>query len=263
MAQEIGWTEKVAKEWRSYKSPSRPSLSEAKIYESHIRKLPKNSKILILGSTPELRDLAAKYRMDVTVIDWSEEIYRALGLIMKKKGYPETFHKHDWRGMKFDDKFDMVIGDCATTVVPFKDLEVVLQNIATNLKPDGIAMQRIWVRYKGQQYTLKSIVRAFKNKGRMYWYTRMLFPVFLHYYDAESESLSGQRLYECLKKDESKLPKNLVDLFALVQNHKTPNNVLLRNDMESLLKKYFEIVRIEHGRDIFRNNALIYVLRKK
>ncbi len=262
MAQEIGWTEKVSKEWKKYRPPSRPSLSEVKCYENYFRRV-KGKTVLILGSTPELRDLAAKYKMDVTVVDWSEEIFHALKTLMKKRGYPEIFHKHDWRTMKLDAQFDMIAGDCATTVVPFKDLEAVLQNIATNLKPDGIAVQRIWVRHKGQQYTLKSIARAFRKKGCIHWYTCMLFPVFLHYYDVKSESLSGQQLYGCLKKDESKLPKKIVDLFALVQNHKTPNNVLLKNDMESLLKKYFGIVRIEHGRDIFRNNAPVYILRKK
>ena len=37
----IGWTEKVAKEWRKYKPPSRPSTSEVRIYEYYMKKLQK------------------------------------------------------------------------------------------------------------------------------------------------------------------------------------------------------------------------------
>lgn len=34
MEKEVGWTEKVAREWKKYKPPSRPNTSEIRIYES-------------------------------------------------------------------------------------------------------------------------------------------------------------------------------------------------------------------------------------
>ncbi len=266
MSREIGWTEKVAKEWRRYKSPSRPSRSEIKIYEKCFRKLPIGSKVLIIGSTPEIRDIAAKYRMNVTICDWSEDICKALKFLMKRSNAPEILHKQDWREMGFDQSFDMIIGDCATTVVPYADLDTVLRNMEKSLKPSGIAVQRIWVRHKDQKYSLKSIEKIFEKKPwQIHWYTRMLFPVFLHYYNTERESLSGEEMYESMKKDceNGSVPEELVKLFSLVKSHKTPNNVLLKADLENLLKKYFTITEVLQGKDNFRRNAPIYVLRKK
>ncbi len=263
---DVGWTRKVAKEWRKYKPPSRPSTTEVKIYDSYIRKLPKNSSVLVMGSTPEIRDLAAKYKMNVAICDWSEDVNEALKLLMKNKSSHEAFFEQDWRVMKLGDSFDMVIGDCATTVVPYNDLEIVLSNIARHLKPDGIAVQRIWVRYKDQKYTLSDVVRIFNKKPKnIHWYTWMLFPVFLHYYDKKKESLSGYDIYEKMAVDYKKgrVPKRVLDLFSLVKSHKTPNNVLLKGDLERLLKRYFRIVKIDYGKDNFKRNAPIYILKRK
>ncbi len=262
----IGWTEKLAKEWRKYKPPSRPSYSEVRIYEYYIKKLPKDSKILLLGSTPEIRDIAAKYKMNVMICDWSEEIYEALKLLMSKNNPLETFSKQDWRSMHFNGKFDIVIGDAATTVVPYKDLDDVLNNISKNLKPDGVALQRIWVRYKDRIHSLQDIVKIFNKKPKnIHWYTWILFPVFLHYYYADKESLSGEEIYKNMIEDykNGRIPKRLVELFSLVKNHKTPNNVLLKKDLERKLKKYFRIIKIEYGKDNFKRNAPIYILKKK
>jgi len=263
---EVGWTEKVAKEWHKYQPPSRPSFSEVKIYENHIKSLPKGSSMLILGSTPEIRDLAAKYQMKVTICDWSEDVFEALKLLMMHKNQAEFFSKQDWRQMSFDEKFDMVIGDCATTVVPYSDLEKVFDNIAEKLKHGGLAVQRIWVRHPDQKYSLGDIVALFeKNPENIHWYTWNLFPVLLHYYDTEKESLSGEELYQRMSKDfeEGQIPEKLLKLFSLVQNHKTQNNVLLKERLENIIKKRFKILAVEYGNDNFRMNAPIYVLRRK
>jgi SAM-dependent methyltransferase len=260
---EIGWTEKLAKEWHKWKPPSRPSKSEIAIYESWIRRMPIGSNVLILGSTPEIRSAAAMCKLRVTVCDWSQDIYEALKLLMENKR-EENFQKQDWRTMKFEEKFDMIIGDCATTVVPYKDLKLVFGRIAASLKPNGVAVQRIWVRHKGQRYSLGEIKGVFERmpKGSN-WYAHMLFPVFLHYYNDEEERLSGEELFNRLADDcqSGKIPKRIAELFSIVKDHKTPNNVLLKEDMEKLLKEKFEIVRIQYGRDVFSRNAPIYILR--
>ena len=262
MIKKVGWDKKLAKEWGKYKPPSRPSSGEIRIYESYIRELPRKSKILIMGSTPELRDLTAKYKIDTTICDWSEDVYRALKLLVKHKA-KETFIRGDWREMNFGEKFDMIIGDCSTTVVPYKDLDTVISNVSRNLVPNGLAIQRIWVRHKKEKYSVSKIVKIFKKKPKnMHWYTWMLFTVFLHYYDTKNESLSGADIYEKMNKDYKKgrLPKRLLELFSLVKNHKTPNNVLLKRDLEKMLKMYFRIIKIEYGNDNFRKYAPIYVL---
>jgi spermidine synthase len=168
--------------------------------------------------------------------------------------------------MKFDEKFDMIVGDCATTVVPYADLDTVLQNIASCLKPQGIAVQRIWVRYRKQTYPLSYIHRLLKKKPvHVHWYTSLLFPVFLHYYDTQNERLSGEDLCKKMETDFNlgHVEKSLLDLFSLVKNHKTPNNMLLKDDFEQLLGKHFTITKREYTKAQFSRNAPIYVLRRK
>jgi SAM-dependent methyltransferase len=263
---EIGWTEKLANQWSEYRPPSRPSSSEVDIFESYIKTMPKNSSILLLGSTPEIRDLAAKYGMKITICDWSEEIFKALKLLTKDENYKEGFSKQDWREMKFTEKFDMVIGDCAITVVAYGDVGKVLENIREAVKENGLVIQRIWARNKRQDYSLDDIARIFREKPEnVHWYTQMLFPVFLHYYDTENESLSGEEIYQKMQEDyeKGKISGELLELFSLVKNHKTPNNVLLKEELEKLLGKYFKITKVEYGKDDFKENSPIYIMKSK
>ena len=57
---------KIASVWKDILSPSRPSLGDIRIYDKFIKQEIKKRKLLkalILGATPELRDLLSKYRL--------------------------------------------------------------------------------------------------------------------------------------------------------------------------------------------------------
>lgn len=66
MTQKTRWEKKFARMWTNYVPPQRPSAAEIVLYTKYLRKLQKKKrekiKLLILGSTPELRDLGVSGR---------------------------------------------------------------------------------------------------------------------------------------------------------------------------------------------------------
>ena len=138
----------IANKWKNFTSPARPSISELEIFERYIAEVAKrpNSRILVMGSTPEFRDLTMKYGCKATVVDFSEDIYRALTLLLKEKGEEEFIHS-DWLQMPENQKYDLVLGDGVPNMLPWEKWDSLLGKIAAVLKPDGISVQRVYSSY--------------------------------------------------------------------------------------------------------------------
>lgn len=122
--------EGFAKRWELFTSPNRPSRQEIRLYERFLIKsvgYKRQGKILILGSTPELRDMLAKYpHLEVTLLDKSIEMILAMTNLMKQKfaSRNEVWVCADWIDAPIRDHyFDVVLGD------------FVIGNIAPSLQP--------------------------------------------------------------------------------------------------------------------------------
>ena len=80
------WKE-LAGRWKKYYTPpGQPSKDDQKTYLKYIKEVLKNKKepkVLILGATPELRDLLAKTRAEVTIIDILMEMISAMSQLTK------------------------------------------------------------------------------------------------------------------------------------------------------------------------------------
>jgi len=77
----------VAELWPDLKPPLRPSVGEIKIYEKFLKQvLPqiKSKQVLLFGATPEIRDLLAKYKFHLTLIDINPEMIKATTKILKR-----------------------------------------------------------------------------------------------------------------------------------------------------------------------------------
>jgi hypothetical protein len=75
------WTG-ITKEWAVMIPPLRPSFGEITIYqrclENIIGKKRKKIRALILGATPELRDLTARLGIDTTIVDVNPNMVRGM-----------------------------------------------------------------------------------------------------------------------------------------------------------------------------------------
>ena len=77
-----------AEKWAKTLPPSRPSRGDLDIYRKLISKYKEKKrpvKALILGATPELRDLLAYFKFEVTVADINPAMIQAMTSLKKSK----------------------------------------------------------------------------------------------------------------------------------------------------------------------------------
>lgn len=143
----LPWNKRLAKDWKNYPAPVRPGLEMA-IYEKIIRKVlagNKNPRILILGSTPEFRDLLLKYKITPICCDVNPEVYKALKVLMERSG-KELFVESDWLDLDDAHRFDLIMGHNVINMIPINKQGLFIKNIADNLKPDGIFATTVVIR---------------------------------------------------------------------------------------------------------------------
>lgn len=123
--------------WSRFLPPARPSAADLVIYEDALDG--PRARILLLGSTPELRSLAHRHGHDLVVVDADREMYLAMGDMVEMTG-PETFVQDDWLRMSPDHEFDLVLGDGAVNMLPRELHRPLLETIAALLRPDGLCI---------------------------------------------------------------------------------------------------------------------------
>ena len=142
LASFLNW-QRVAIEWGDYLPPWRPSKDDLKIYEEVVSTLPRNSRILILGATPELRDLAASSGFKPVVVDFSlPMIIEMLQYTQKTNADDEIWIKSDWLSMPLEGNFDVVLGDLVLRMIESGQQEEFLKRIRKILSPTGIFVAR-------------------------------------------------------------------------------------------------------------------------
>ncbi|MBR9699150.1 class I SAM-dependent methyltransferase [Candidatus Woesearchaeota archaeon] len=125
--------------------PPRPSKQAIELYRKGIEKI-KPSHIVILGSTPELRDLAAEYDCKVTVIDINKEFNEAMNSILKKKNPKEETIIQDWIEISLlENSVDVVLSDIALENVMAINHPLFLENLVRILKKDGLWISKMEV----------------------------------------------------------------------------------------------------------------------
>lgn len=130
--------------WPFFEAPTRPSKLDLKIWERELgQQLHEKRKInvLILGATPEIRDLFAKHHVAVNLIDVSPNMVNGLAKLMKyKKRRKEEVFIDNWLNIKKifpANRFDLVLGHSFLNNIPWKFYPNLLRAIRMVLKKDG------------------------------------------------------------------------------------------------------------------------------
>ncbi len=162
---------KFIENWSKITGPGRPSNTEIGIYErfgrSRLNK--KNVKALVLGSTPEIRDMLAKYKgLQVHLVDVNIGNSLAMSELMRHKiaGEKEIWIKADWPHVPLrENYFDLIYGDFVVCNVPFGKQDKFLANVRTWLKKDGLFITRCeTVKPKYRNLSFDYFCRLFENK---------------------------------------------------------------------------------------------------
>ncbi|QRN85522.1 hypothetical protein JR334_11330 [Clostridia bacterium] len=134
-----------AKAWENIKPPVRPSKQMLAIYEGYIGDYVSSNKDWgILGSTPELRSLGAKYASSVCCLDLKHEHYYSFSTLCRQ--HPkESFLQCNWLSTGQAEKFNYVLGDGSTSMVSLHQYDDFLNSIHDLLLPGGYAFLRIQI----------------------------------------------------------------------------------------------------------------------
>jgi len=140
---------KMADSWKLFTPPWRPARSNIvsfkKILNTTIKDI-ENPKVLILGATPETRDMLADYKnIEVVLADINMEMILAMNELRVKKVFSnEIWVKSDWLKMPLEKEyFDVIFGDYVTSQLPKEILNAFLLKIKSLLKPAGRFITRV------------------------------------------------------------------------------------------------------------------------
>jgi hypothetical protein len=115
--------------WNKYAPPWRPSKEEQKYYEKTIKVI-KPGSCLLLGSTPEIRDILAKNNIETDIIDSSiHMIFEMERLMSCKSNTNERYMVQDWQKAGLKKRYDLIIGDLILRNIPYGTQENFLQVI--------------------------------------------------------------------------------------------------------------------------------------
>lgn len=145
------WKENAGR-WHASGPPWRPSNGDVGIYKNLAGERLFGA-VLVLGATPELRDLAARNCRNVyTVADMSRTMLEQMsGLMFFSGTKQEKWLEGDWCEISIpENSFDLIVGDMIWWVLSLKQQRIVRDRIAKWLKSDGLFVSRFRTRDAGQ-----------------------------------------------------------------------------------------------------------------
>ena len=141
----------MVESWSKITEPAIPSKNEIQFIREYISNnylAQHEFKVLILGSTPRLRDLLSEFQnCKVFLCDINPEMTFAMTELLKRANPEnETWVKASWLDMPLrDDEFDFVLGDFTYDNVPFEFHEQFMSEVHRVLKKDGVYLGRYFL----------------------------------------------------------------------------------------------------------------------
>lgn len=266
------WFQSIASYWARYAPPVRPSKGEIKKIESFIRKRPEAKQALILGATPELRDLVHKLKLEVTIVDLNLDMIMAMmeHMRFKKKCESEIWVRASWLDMPLkENHWDFVLGDFVICNLPFKLQIDLYQKVASLLIPDGYFITRMFFP-PDKLLPLEEVIRKYANakinKNELHH------SLIGYSYNQENYQAEVNRIKQAFKKaikrvdnkpEKLNIKKEMKRFDNDYPDHKVwwPTPKLVR---EKQLRKHFKIANKQVVDEfITSKQSVIYFLKKK
>jgi hypothetical protein len=183
--------------WQNYCEPARPNQSEIHIVDGIV---PSGSEVLLLGSTPEFRDLLSKKKCSVTIAEYSEENFSAMTQLMKETPFSEDFHQTNWLDMKFTKKFDFILGDHIINLIPMDKWRDLVRNFKGYLKPESTLLQRVIVRPDTYNKSLSDIFVNTKVLSNKELFSNCFYDLIFSVLDSKDDSASLHDVWKLVEK---------------------------------------------------------------
>jgi hypothetical protein len=263
------WNVSRAKAWHLFLPPARPSLEEVAHYERLLvsEGLTVRPAWVLLGCTPELRSVAARYRRELLCVDQNPRVFAVLRSMVKPQ-YRERFLCAEWLQAKVPGPVDVVFGDGSINMLPVSQHAAFLRKVDRMLRPGGAALLRVHLLGPARFSTPRTVFEWYRSNARhepvfsatrtdldMLWVNRrtgrLNFPQFhrniRQLYEAKIIEPEEFEAYDRL------LAFNRINLYYTA-----------REDFERLARRHFEIAGEYHGTDYTGSgNHPVYLLWKK
>lgn len=160
----------IAENWETYfYPPSRPSKQEVTTYKAWLTQITGNKeglRGLVLGATPELRDILNQKYFKTHAIDINMEMIISLSNLVEHKNPDEVLVKANWLENPLQDNyFDVVLGDAVFPNIPWEKRAQFYNEITRILKPNGYFLNRAFFAPQKKRYeTIDDIFTAFAQK---------------------------------------------------------------------------------------------------
>jgi len=266
--------QKMANQWQVYTSPNKPSKSECQIIEKFIARHKRPARILILGGTPEFRDLAHLQKAEITCVDVSLDMLMAMTKLMKrgKEANQETWMKAGWLTMPMaQNYYDFVLGDLVINNIPIKLQPKFLAKIRDILKPGGYFITRHPVSIFPKKSIQEFINLVIKKRFNQTSISEFAFGGLFVVYKMKDGSMSTDGISSALKKawqtEKNMTRKKQIAKLIKIFHQQWPLGktwwTLPKEKGEIMFKKYFKIFSVKYGTDHpFVDQCPIYFLRK-
>jgi len=249
--------------------PARPSNEEMVEYEKIVSQGNNNHHATwgLLGATPEVRSMAARYNQELICIDRNERVFEILRSLVEPQNPYESFISSDWLEADLPKPIDFLFGDGSINMLPLDLHEKLLKKIYHILKPQGLALLRVHIisppgfsdpsevfRWHRNNNTNEPVFSATRTHLDMLWLEPETLKI-----DFEQYHRNIQKLYA----------DNLISLedFTAYDKLLRYNKINLyyteRETFENTVTKYFNIENVAYGNDYSSaSNHPIYILRK-
>jgi len=256
-------------------SPATPRPIEVAVFRRYLKKITpekRDLKMLILGATPELRDLGIALGYEVLAADFSMDMINVLTSVMKYQGHQRNLIiKGNWLEMDRFFKqgiFDVIMGDAPFNNVLPKDYRKLFLIVKELLKPEGCLIIRQMVVEFSSVKEAEEIERMGQQK-RMDW-IELFFSIYLGssknriWYSRKTKLVDISKFSYWVENHISEVKSPVKELYKKMVGKMRKgayHSVLPRKELENLIKKYFAIIKIEKPLNL--GLTPIYLLRKK
>lgn len=273
-------TENSATSRAKRKASSAPRQRDLKVYEFYLKqavKGKKNIKVLVLGATPELRDLSLKYNYETVSADISWPNIAAMQSVLKNKNHPhDIIIKCDW--LKLDqilkgNYFDVILADASLNNITPQNHAPLMRIMAKLLKKQGCLITRNFSFDKFLQKQQLSFFQTAYQKEQINWvefFLALLNYIFATDIEIRPHQLSVQKMVALL----TLAIKNKEVIFNKEDIHKVNNLIIHGRSVVHTIyqEKEFQKITAKHFKCLNKESSvknkqfhwpLIYYFQKK
>ena len=261
----------VANNWdKYYFPPGRPSKGDEKNYAEFIKQATRGKKgtALVLGATPEIRNVLHKFPLEVTSLDVNLEMILAMNEFVPK-WRKDILVKGNWvENTLRDDYYDVVLADYSWSNIPAAHWPHFHETLRRVLKKDGYYIHRVEIIPDGYQKTsVQEILLRYSNLStKVRHHFELMFELLTYGYNSKTNIVSMGKLWRDVSpfwrpgKSVKKLPvpgiaRLLNDLYSFWGPQNKQWTIGTAVSLRRELSPYFSILKEVTAKDYLFSKA--------